>query len=106
TEEGETRKAHDVELLAGFVGAKDARTLVVRAALCHAPHVGAEHYGRAGGPGVGCPSSKLLSCRPGTTPSPPAFRSLDMEDRPLLPKDLPSDCAIVELSYRIKKPEN
>jgi len=29
-----------------------------------------------------------------------------MEDRPLLPKDLPSDCAIVELSYRIKKPEN
>jgi hypothetical protein len=28
-----------------------------------------------------------------------------MQDRPLMPKELPSDCAIVELSYRIKKAE-
>jgi hypothetical protein len=29
-----------------------------------------------------------------------------MEDRPLTPKDLPKDCSIVELCYRIKKPES
>ena len=29
-----------------------------------------------------------------------------MEDRTLTPKDLPSDCSIVELSYRIKRPES